>query len=61
MKVEDATGYVTVEIGTVAESGIFGDAVWPGPGPVPVPEPSSLAIFALGIIGLALRRFKKES
>jgi hypothetical protein len=59
MKVEDATGYVTVEIGTVAESGIFGDAVWPGP--VPVPEPSSLAIFALGIMGLALRRFKKES
>jgi hypothetical protein len=26
-----------------------------------VPEPSTLAIFALGIIGLASRRFKKES
>jgi hypothetical protein len=30
-------------------------------GPVAVPEPSSLAIFALGIMGLALRRFKKQS
>jgi hypothetical protein len=28
---------------------------------VAVPEPSSLAIFALGIIGLASRRFKKQS
>ncbi len=27
---------------------------------VPVPEPSTLAIFALGIIGLASRRFKKQ-
>ncbi|WP_232771345.1 PEP-CTERM sorting domain-containing protein [Colwellia sp. 12G3] len=26
-----------------------------------VPEPSTLAIFALGIIGLASRRFKKRS
>lgn len=26
-----------------------------------VPEPSTLAIFALGVIGLASRRFKKES
>ncbi|MEI6894626.1 MAG: PEP-CTERM sorting domain-containing protein [Colwellia sp.] len=26
-----------------------------------VPEPSTLAIFALGMIGLALRRFKKQS
>jgi hypothetical protein len=26
-----------------------------------VPEPSTLAIFALGIIGLASRRFKKQS
>jgi len=25
----------------------------------PVPEPSTLAIFALGMMGLALRRFKK--
>ena len=27
----------------------------------PVPEPSTLAIFALGLIGLASRRFKKQS
>ena len=27
---------------------------------VDVPEPSTLAIFALGIMGLALRRFKKQ-
>ena len=28
---------------------------------IPVPEPSTLAIFALGMIGLASRRFKKQS
>jgi hypothetical protein len=28
---------------------------------MPVPEPSTLAIFALGMIGLASRRFKKQS
>jgi len=28
---------------------------------VQVPEPSTLAIFALGVIGLALRRFKKQA
>jgi len=27
---------------------------------VPVPEPSTLAIFALGVMGLASRRFKKQ-
>jgi fibro-slime domain-containing protein len=27
----------------------------------PVPEPSTLAIFALGLMGLGLRRFKKQS
>lgn len=32
-----------------------------GPGNVGVPEPSTFAIFALGMIGLASRRFKKES
>jgi len=29
--------------------------------PTSVPEPSTLAIFALGIVGLASRRFKKQS
>lgn len=32
-----------------------------GEGYAQVPEPSTLAIFALGIIGLASRRFKKQS
>jgi hypothetical protein len=31
------------------------------PAVVEVPEPSTLAIFALGVMGLALRRFKKQS
>lgn len=34
--------------------------VWTGPSTVSVPEPFTLAIFALGIIGLASRRFKKQ-
>jgi hypothetical protein len=29
--------------------------------PIPAPEPSTLAILALGMIGLASRRFKKQS
>jgi len=33
----------------------------PCPAVVEVPEPSTLAIFALGVMGLALRRFKKQS
>lgn len=33
----------------------------PEPEPTPVPEPSTLAIFALGMIGLASRRIKKQS
>ena len=32
-----------------------------GPDSVSVPEPSTFAIFALGMIGLASRRFKKQS
>jgi hypothetical protein len=38
-----------------------GNGVWSDPVPIPVPEPSSLALVALGIMGLALRRFKKQS
>ena len=30
-------------------------------GAQPVPEPSALAIFALGLLGLASRRFKKNA
>jgi hypothetical protein len=48
----------------VSGSGSFADissvgGTWTGP--VAVPEPSTLSIFALGIMGLALRRFKKQS
>ncbi len=34
---------------------------WTVSGGVSVPEPSTLAIFALGMMGLALRRFKKKT
>ncbi|WP_083847037.1 PEP-CTERM sorting domain-containing protein [Marinobacter sp. BSs20148] len=33
----------------------------PAPAPVPVPEPASFALVAIGIMGLALRRFEKQS
>ena len=49
------------------EFDVFGNAAisvaqpsGPG-GNVDVPEPSTLAIFALGMIGLASRRYKKQS
>jgi hypothetical protein len=38
-----------------------GTATFSVVGPVDVPEPTTLAIFALGMIGLASRRFKKQS
>jgi hypothetical protein len=43
---------------SISEVEVFGEAS--GQGNVSVPEPSTLAIFALGIIGLASRRFKKK-
>jgi hypothetical protein len=47
-------------------SGLNYDNIWQryvlvDSGPASVPEPSTLAIFALGMIGLASRRFKKQS
>jgi hypothetical protein len=39
--------------------GFLGTGLWSGP--IPVPEPASLGIFTLGLLGLALRRFKKQS
>jgi len=42
------TGYTMVNAIAVMDGDVF-----------PVPEPSTLAIFALGMMGLALRRFKK--
>jgi hypothetical protein len=41
--------------------GSFDGATYLNTTSVPVPEPSTLAIFALGMIGLASRRLKKES
>lgn len=41
--------------------GIFSPRTWNGTlHYTEVPEPSTLAIFALGIMGLASRRFKKQ-
>jgi hypothetical protein len=42
---DNATGLTDIQLGTAAE----------------VPEPSTLAIFALGLMGLASRRFMKKS
>jgi hypothetical protein len=45
----------------IGEFQAFGNGYIDGPEPPTVPEPSTLAIFALGIVGLASRRFKKQS
>jgi hypothetical protein len=39
---------------------MFNGVIIDGSKPEPVPEPSTLAIFALGMMGLASRRFKKQ-
>lgn len=39
---------------------VYSPRVWNGSISYDVPEPSTLAIFALGIMGLAARRFKKQ-
>jgi hypothetical protein len=39
----------------------FSEIAFEGTPAIDVPEPSALAIFALGMIGLASRRFKKQS
>ncbi|ASP49500.1 PEP-CTERM sorting domain-containing protein [Cognaticolwellia beringensis] len=48
-------------VGAVDFIRIHDDASTFGTAPINVPEPSTLAIFALGMIGLASRRFKKQS
>lgn len=40
---------------------VSGKATFNEPAKLPVPEPSTIAIFVLGMIGLASRRFKKQS
>jgi hypothetical protein len=52
---------VYFRLNSTVPTGIFSGFSGKWSGPVAVPEPSSLAIFALGIMGLALRRFKKQS
>ena len=47
--------------GSVTSSGLVWDNVVVRGDVLGVPEPSTLAIFALGMIGLASRRFKKQS
>ncbi len=37
-----------------------GDDPGPGPGPIPVPEPATLALFGLGLAGMAFSRRKKK-
>jgi hypothetical protein len=51
--VDASTSYATFQVNAL-ETFTFSSAT-------DVPEPSTLAIFALGIIGLASRRFKKQS
>jgi hypothetical protein len=50
--------YVDMDVNTVAG---YGGWLYQDSPPESVPEPSTLAIFALGMIGLASRRFKKQS
>jgi hypothetical protein len=59
---DNATGQNESFIGAVDYIRIHDDASTFGNQPTAsVPEPSTLAIFALGIIGLASRKFKKKS
>jgi hypothetical protein len=62
--VSDAKGYNT--LGSPHNESVDKLTMWNGYGSLllratDVPEPSTLAIFALGMIGLASRRFKKQS
>jgi len=55
------SGYGTTGMRLGVEDQLLEQAVAWSAGVQSVPEPSTLAIFALGMIGLASRRFKKQS
>jgi len=56
------TSFMSGNVGfyTESQTAIFGGLA-SAPRPPSVPEPSTLVIFALGMIGLASRRYKKQS
>ena len=48
-------------VNSIHSRNLSGFSSFDNPNVSKVPEPSTLAIFALGMIGLASRRFKKQS
>jgi|TARA_R110002060_G_C2115569_1_gene98405 hypothetical protein len=54
-------GYRAGDVVGLNFSTVWDRVIFTANAPVDVPEPSTLAIFALGMIGLASRRFKKQS
>jgi hypothetical protein len=61
----DGSGDIRLQVSYSAEHNRFSGAIdnlsLSNEAHTPVPEPSTLAIFALGIMGLVSRRFKKQS
>lgn len=60
MSISSSAWSIDVDLATADKGGRFVVDV-PTQLPSSVPEPATLAIFALGIMGLVLRRFKKQS
>jgi len=58
---DDATGFELLNAVGHLSWADFREAGWGTVTPSEIPEPSTLAIFALGLMGLASRRFKKQS
>ncbi|TWX66411.1 PEP-CTERM sorting domain-containing protein [Colwellia sp. C1TZA3] len=59
-----STRYIRFDMSNCTQASFacaIGEAAFNNVDNVLVPEPSTLAIFALGMIGLASRRFKKQS
>ncbi len=55
----DSQGFNVIDYTKSTQYGLFDKVTYATQAKTSVPEPSTLAIFALGIIGLASRRFKK--